>query len=122
MDKSRRTAAAGQAWQIYRETQRPGAPGLWQRARAVPGMIRDAARGDYKGLGHGKLALLLFGVVYLLSPLDAIPEFLPFIGVADDLGVALWMLATLVSNAGDYVDWRQGRPGVVTGEVITDPS
>jgi uncharacterized membrane protein YkvA (DUF1232 family) len=121
MNKSRRAAAAGQAWHIYSETRRPGAPGLWRRTRAVPGMIRDAVRGDYKGLSHGRLALLLFGLVYVLSPLDAVPEFIPFIGVADDLGVTMWLLATLVSAAGDYVDWRHGRPGVVTGEVITDP-
>lgn len=118
MDKHRRAAAAGHAWQIYSETQRAGAPGLLARAKATPSMVRDAFRGDYKGLGTAKLALLIVGLVYIVSPLDAVPEFLPFIGVADDLGVAMWLLATLVSAAGDYVDWRRGRPSVVTGQVV----
>ncbi|REE97564.1 YkvA family protein [Thermomonospora umbrina] len=119
MDRNRRAAAAGHAWQIYSETTRPGAPSLWARARAVPRMVRDIMRGDYKGLGRGRTALLVFGLIYILSPLDAVPEFLPFIGVADDLGVALWLLATLVTAAGDYVHWRHGHPDVIPGEVLT---
>ncbi|HEX2316444.1 MAG TPA: YkvA family protein [Thermomonospora sp.] len=119
MNAKRRAAAAGQAWRIYGETTRPGAPGLWTRARAVPAMVRDTLRGDYQGLGYGRLALLAFALVYLLSPLDAIPEFLPFIGVADDLGVALWVLATLVSAAGDYVTTHRRHHDVLQGEVVT---
>lgn len=118
MDKTRRAAAAGQAWEIYSETQRPGSPGLWTRVRALPRMLRAAFRGEYKGMGKPKLGLLVFGLIYILSPLDAVPEFLPFIGVADDLGVAMWMFATLVAASGDFVDWERGRPGVVPGSVI----
>jgi len=117
MRVSRRVVAAGQAWRIYSETTRPGAPSLGARLRALPGMIRDVLRGEYRGLGRGRLALLAAGLVYLVSPLDAVPEFIPFLGVADDLGVALWMLGTLVSATGDYVHWRHGRPRVLTGEV-----
>lgn len=119
MQKSRRAAAAGQAWQIYNEAQHPGSPGLWTRVRAVPRMLRASFRGRYKGLGTAKIGLLMFAVVYIISPIDAVPEFLPFIGLADDLGVALWMFATLVAATGDFVDWERGRPGTVHGEVIS---
>lgn len=118
MDKRRRAAAAGHAWQIYSDTQRPGTPGLFARLKATPRMVRDTFRGDYKGLGTAKLALLVFGLVYIVSPIDAVPDFIPFIGVADDLGVAMWLLATLVAAAGEYVDWHRTRPDLVQGHVV----
>lgn len=116
----RKAAAAEHAWRVYRDTQQAGAPSLGGRLRALPRMLGAARRGEYKGLSGTKLGLLAFAVVYIISPIDGIPEFLPFIGVADDLGVLLWLLTTLISAAGDFVQWERGRPGMVDGEVITD--
>ncbi|MBW8482975.1 YkvA family protein [Actinomadura parmotrematis] len=119
MDRKRGAAAAGQAWQIYSETLPADAPGLWERARAVPRMLKAVVRGDYKGLSFGTLGLLALGLVYIVSPLDAVPEVIPVAGVADDAGVALWLAAVLVKAAGEFVSWeRGGRPTAVVGEVV----
>ncbi|MFA1546600.1 YkvA family protein [Actinomadura chokoriensis] len=119
MNKKRSAAAAGQAWQIYSETLQPGAPGLWTRVRAVPRMIKSVLRGEYKGLSFKMLGLLALGLVYIISPIDAIPDMIPIAGIADDAGLALWMAAALVKSAGDFVTWeRGGRPTVIVGEPI----
>ncbi|GLW64478.1 hypothetical protein Arub01_27220 [Actinomadura rubrobrunea] len=112
--------AAGQAWRIYSQTLEPGAPGLRERVRAVPRMLKAVLRGEYKGLSPRTLGMLALGLVYLLSPVDVVPEILvPVVGFADDTGVALWLAAVLSKAAGDYVIWeRSGRPAAVPGEVI----
>lgn len=115
----KRSAAAGQAWQIYAETLQPDAPGLWERVRAVPRLVKSVLRGRYKGLSYKTLGLLSLGVVYIISPIDAIPDVIPVAGIVDDTGLALWMLAVLVKAAGDFVTWeRGGRPTVLVGEPI----
>ncbi|GAA1554513.1 hypothetical protein GCM10009678_41900 [Actinomadura kijaniata] len=119
MSKKRNAAAAGAAWEIYNETLKPGAPGLGERVRAVPRMVRGVLRGDYKGMSYGTLGLLALALVYIVSPIDAVPEVLPVVGVLDDTGVALWVLTMLVRSAGDFVVWeRGGHPGAVPGEVV----
>ncbi|MFC6884210.1 MULTISPECIES: YkvA family protein [Actinomadura] len=119
MDRKRGAAAAGQAWQIYSETLQPEAPGMWARVRAVPRMLKSVLKGDYKGMSFGTLGLLALGLVYIVSPIDAIPDVLPIVGIVDDTGVALWLAAMLVKAAGDFVAWeRGGRPTVVVGEVV----
>ncbi|RFS87138.1 DUF1232 domain-containing protein [Actinomadura spongiicola] len=119
MDRKRSAAAAGQAWQIYAETLEPTAPGFWERVRAVPRMVKSVMRGQYKGLSFKTLGLLVLGVVYLISPIDAIPDVIPVAGIMDDTGLALWMLAVLVKSAGDFVSWeRGGRPTVLVGEPV----
>ncbi|MFB4305187.1 YkvA family protein [Actinomadura sp. GTD37] len=119
MDSKRSAAAAGQAWQIYSETLQPDAPGLWTRVRAVPRMLKSVLRGQYKGMSFRTLGLLALGVVYIVSPIDAIPDVIPVVGIADDTGLALWLAAVLVRSAGDFVTWeRGGRPTVIVGEPV----
>jgi uncharacterized membrane protein YkvA (DUF1232 family) len=119
VDRKRSAAAAGQAWQIYRETLEPDAPGFWERVRAVPRMLKSVLRGQYKGMSFGTLGLLALGLVYIISPIDAIPDVIPIAGIADDTGLALWLATVLVKSAGDFVKWeRGGRPTVIVGEPV----
>ncbi|MEO3873234.1 YkvA family protein [Nonomuraea sp. B12E4] len=99
-----KAARAAAAWRTYREVTRPGSPGLMTRVKAVPRMVGAVMRGQYSGLGKGRLALLGLGVVYILSPIDVVPDFLMVIGVADDFGVFLWLLGTLLGESGRYVE------------------
>ena len=60
-------------------------------------------------------ALLLFGAAWIASPIDLIPEFIPFLGPLDDAVVAALILRRLVRTAGREVveeHWR-GDPAVL---------
>ncbi|RSN03739.1 hypothetical protein DMB42_32775 [Nonomuraea sp. WAC 01424] len=108
-----KAARAAAAWRTYREVTKPGTPGMMTRVRAIPRMIGAVTRGRYDGMGRGKLALMALGVVYILSPIDVIPDFLVLVGVADDFGVFLWLIASLLGESGRYVEHErriiQGR-------------
>ena len=119
MNRKRRAATAGQAWAIYSETLEAGEPRMGERLRAVPRMLKATLRGGYKGLSFKTLGLMAAGLVYILSPIDAVPDILVPLGLTDDTGVALWIAAVLVRAAGDYVKWeRGGGPKVVVGDVV----
>jgi len=49
-------------------------------------IIRDSR------VGKRQKALVFGGVVYLVSPIDLIPGFIPVVGQLDDLTIALWAL------------------------------
>jgi uncharacterized membrane protein YkvA (DUF1232 family) len=76
---------------------------VFQRARALPRLIRAARRGDYPGLPTSRMAMWGLALVYLVSPIDILPELLPVIGVADDAGVAVWLLTSVSTAAGLYL-------------------
>ncbi|WP_235994670.1 YkvA family protein [Nonomuraea montanisoli] len=99
-----KAARAAAAWKVYRDVSKPGTPGLMARVRAIPRLIGAVINGRYEGMTKGKLALMGLGVAYLISPIDVLPDFLPVIGVADDFGVFLWLLGSLLGESGRYVD------------------
>ncbi len=99
-----KAARAAAAWRTYQDVTKPGTPGLMARVRAIPRLIGAVMRGEYGEMGKGKLALMGLGVVYLVSPIDVVPDFLVLIGVADDFGVFLWLLGSLLGESGRYLD------------------
>ncbi|MEO3814368.1 YkvA family protein [Sphaerisporangium sp. B11E5] len=114
MGKAGRAAAT---WRTYRDVTRPGSPGLMARVRALPRMIGGTLRGEYGGLSKRKLALMGLGIVYIVSPIDLIPEFLPLIGVTDDFGAFLWLMGSMLGESGRYLDWERH---LVQGQVLPD--
>jgi uncharacterized membrane protein YkvA (DUF1232 family) len=50
-------------------------------------------------------------VLYLVSPVDLLPELLPLIGVTDDAGVAVWLLTSVSTVTGQYLRWERERSG-----------
>jgi uncharacterized membrane protein YkvA (DUF1232 family) len=100
------------AWGLYRETRQPGAPGLLRRLTAAPRLIGSVLRRDYPGLSRGKLLVFAaLAVVYIVSPVDAIPDFIPVLGWTDDGAVALWFLTGIVRESGRYVEWESQYRG-----------
>jgi uncharacterized membrane protein YkvA (DUF1232 family) len=67
------------------------------------GLLRDPR------VPFGSKVALWIGVVWIASPIDLLPEFLPVIGPLDDAVVAVLVLRHLVRRAGEDVvrdHWR----------------
>lgn len=72
----------------------------------------------------GSKALLIFGAAWIASPIDLIPEFIPFLGPLDDAVIAALILRHLVRKAGPEVvleHWR-GDPATIAPLLGRPPS
>ncbi len=78
------------------------------RLRLLPAMVRDAAAGRWTGPGRRRLAAAALGTVYLLSPVDAVPElWTPLLGLVDDGLVAAFVAASVRTATQDYARARR---------------
>lgn len=106
MRKANRAAAGAAAWQVVRNTDSDMS--VWQRAGAVPRMIGAKVRGRYPGLSSGKLLGMLALVAYILSPVDFVPElFVPLLGLADDVAIAVWLTTMALGESERFVLWER---------------
>ncbi|MEZ0197464.1 YkvA family protein [Pseudomonas qingdaonensis] len=63
-------------------------------------------RGEYRAISSRALLTIVAGLLYFVSPLDAIPDWLPGIGLLDDLAVLAWVLKTFDSELAAFRAWR----------------
>ena len=69
-------------------------------------MITAHFSGKHK-LSGSTLGLLLLALVYFLSPVDFIPDFLGFMGFADDISVVLAVYAKVKNEVEKFLDWEK---------------
>jgi len=87
---------------------KPGTPGLGKRLAAIPRMIRATMRGEYDG--GGRLAMMAMAGVYIVSPIDVIPELFTFVlGLVDDAAVATYFAGALMDEAERFLEWEKMR-------------
>lgn len=119
----RRAAALKALVQALRASGRPGAPGIGERLAAVPRMLSMGLTGRYPHLARGRLLLAGLGLLYVLSPIDVLPEALLWVvGLGDDALVAAWIAGAVLGEAEVFLSWEREhstlQTRVVTGEVI----
>jgi uncharacterized membrane protein YkvA (DUF1232 family) len=102
-----RTAAFVALARALRGASRPGAAGLGESLRAVPRWVTATLTGRYHGTTRGQLGLLALAALYVVSPVDLLPEMIPLIGLADDAVVVTWLAGRLVVEAGSFLEWER---------------
>ncbi len=69
-------------------------------------MIKAHFKGEYK-IAFSTLGLIVLALVYFLSPVDFIPDFLGVFGFADDLSVVLAVYAKIKDEVEQFLEWER---------------
>ena len=70
-------------------------------------LLHDYWAGEYKAVPWKLLAAIGFSVTYLVSPLDVIPDFIPFVGFVDDATVFALVVSAFQSEIDAYKAWKK---------------
>lgn len=101
--------------------QRPGPPlrAVAQDAGGLVRMVRATVAGRYRRLGRRTLVAVVAGLIYLLDPLDMIPDVVPVVGFVDDAAVLAWLISRVRRDLDEYLAWEAGEDGVI--DVVPTP-
>lgn len=69
-------------------------------------MLRDFKNRVYTEVPWFTIATVVLALLYLLNPLDLIPDFIPGIGYIDDLSVLGIGMGWIQSDLHKYLDWK----------------
>jgi len=70
-------------------------------------LLRDYVYGRYTEVPWWLIASVVFAILYVLSPLDLVPDCIPVIGQLDDVAVVLLCLKSMTTELEKYRRWRQ---------------
>lgn len=69
-------------------------------------MLNDYRKGNYKEVPWLTICTLVFTLLYILNPLDLVPDFIPVIGYIDDVTVFALGLNFVKKDLKRYLKWR----------------
>ena len=94
--------------------------GFISKIPVIMRMIKSATKkGGYKP--HFKNIIVPgLVLVYLISPIDFLPDFIPVIGVLDDIALLAFAIPLLITEAEKFVAWEasQTEDKVIDAEIV----
>ena len=72
-------------------------------------LVKDYVKGAYRDVPYGSIIAAVAGILYFLSPIDFIPDFIPGIGMIDDVFVISMVLKQIHKDLVHYEKWKSNR-------------
>lgn len=76
------------------------------RIKVIIRMIKSYRKGLYRDLEWQSLVLLVAALVYFITPIDLIPDFIPITGFVDDITVVVWVYNKLQTEIDKFIAWE----------------
>ncbi len=80
---------------------------IWDDLPHMFGMAKDWITGKYKEIPISSIIAILGGIIYFLSPIDIIPDFIPIIGYLDDIFVLNLVIDQVRKDIDKYKEWNK---------------
>jgi len=68
-------------------------------------LSKDAIRGNYK-LHPVNMGVIAGGLLYFIIPTDLIPDFIPFVGLVDDIALLTTIIKSMQGELQKYRSWK----------------
>ena len=72
-------------------------------------LINHYVEGKYTTVPYRTILAIMSALIYVLSPVDIIPDFIPFVGHLDDVAVIGLCLSMVKTDVEAYDEWRRSQ-------------
>jgi uncharacterized membrane protein YkvA (DUF1232 family) len=79
---------------------------VWDDLMSFIRLLRSWATGKYQAAPWKSVALIIGAILYFVSPLDAIPDFIPFLGFADDAFIIAFVMRHVRKDIAAFRQWE----------------
>ena len=94
----------------------------WDTLQTMFRLIKASMSGEYTGVPGTTVAAAVAVLIYFLSPIDLIPDFIPVLGLLDDVALVAWFSTTLKGEMDRFHEWELTRPAVVAATDTVAPA
>ena len=76
------------------------------RIKVFGRMTKAYATGSYRGIPRKSILIVIGALVYFVTPIDLVPDFIPITGLLDDFTVIVWVYNTLQGEIEEFMQWE----------------
>jgi len=109
-DKDKLNNLLTKAWKKWKEVEDSNSyfKSLKDTFRTFLKMIRSFINGEYQEIPWRSLVLMVAGILYFITPLDFIPDFIPMTGFIDDIALLSAIVKSIQKDIDQYLAWEKG--------------
>ena len=82
---------------------------VWVYLQLFFSIVKDYINGSYKEIPLTTIVSIVASLLYLISPIDFIPDFIPGIGFIDDVFVIGLVISSATSDLDKYKEWKESN-------------
>jgi uncharacterized membrane protein YkvA (DUF1232 family) len=79
---------------------------VWDYLQLFFSISRDYINGKYRNIPTGSIIAIIAAILYFLSPIDLIPDFIPVVGYIDDIFVLGLVFSQVKTDLDEYKIWK----------------
>ena len=80
---------------------------LWENLKAVIRLLQAYFSKQYTAIPWGSIVLLVGAVIYFVSPIDLMLDWIPVTGFIDDAAVLMFVLRQMQSDLNKFKEWEK---------------
>lgn len=93
---------------------------FWRDLKTLLRMLKAYTRRDYTHIAWGSLLLVVAAIIYFVSPIDLLPDWVPLAGFVDDAAVMVFVISQLRADLSRFTRWENDQIAKPAGEEIID--
>jgi len=91
---------------------------IFEQAKIMLAMVKDYWSGSYREVPYWAISAVALALLYVLNPVDVLPDVLPGVGYLDDATVVAFCLKLVQREIERYQEWAAARSKNGGGRVV----
>ncbi|WP_210432962.1 YkvA family protein [Carboxydothermus ferrireducens] len=79
---------------------------IWDKLTSMIGLFKDWINGNYNDVSTATILAIIIGLIYFVSPVDTLLDFIPLAGYVDDAFVLGLIFNQVKSEIEKYQAWK----------------
>jgi uncharacterized membrane protein YkvA (DUF1232 family) len=85
---------------------------IWDNLQLLFDLVGAWRRGEYRKIPTGSIVTIIAAIIYFVSPIDLIPDFLIGLGIVDDAVVFGFVLKQITTDLEKFKIWKEKHPAL----------